>query len=143
LSKTSRPKSIKRDRNYPVVKRIQVSSNKEPDPLQREVGNHRNVRKRCSHLNVLFLRTMKTECWILHESILTWNKGKLVKIIAPRVRWGKWKWNAYLILGKYFYIGQDGHTFVLQYRIFIFKDRWYKQTFFFKIMKITTKVMFI
>jgi hypothetical protein len=40
FSRTSRPKSIK----LPLVKRIQVCSNKGPGPLQRR-DNHRNVRK--------------------------------------------------------------------------------------------------
>jgi hypothetical protein len=44
FSRTSRPKSIKLGKNYPLVKRIQVCSNKEPGPLQRR-DNHRNVRK--------------------------------------------------------------------------------------------------
>jgi hypothetical protein len=35
--RTSRPKSIKRGTNYPLVKRIQVSSNKGPGPLQKGI----------------------------------------------------------------------------------------------------------
>jgi hypothetical protein len=37
FSRTSRPKSTKHGTNYPLVKRIQVSSNKGPDPLQRGI----------------------------------------------------------------------------------------------------------
>jgi hypothetical protein len=37
FSRTSRPKSIKRGTNYPLVKRIQVCSNIGPDPLQRGI----------------------------------------------------------------------------------------------------------
>jgi hypothetical protein len=44
FSRTSRPKSIKLGTNYPLVKRIQVCSNKGPGLLQRG-DNHRNVRK--------------------------------------------------------------------------------------------------
>jgi hypothetical protein len=45
FSTTSRPKSIiKLGTNYPLVKRIQVCSNKEPGPLQMG-DNQRNVRK--------------------------------------------------------------------------------------------------
>jgi hypothetical protein len=42
--RTRRPKSIKLGTNYPLVKRIQVCSNKMPGLLQRG-DNHRNVRK--------------------------------------------------------------------------------------------------
>jgi hypothetical protein len=54
------PKSIKLDTNYPLVKRIQVYSNKGPGPLQRG-NNHRNVRKGWGHLKILLLKTMKRE----------------------------------------------------------------------------------
>jgi hypothetical protein len=37
FSRTSRPKSIKLGANYPLVKRIQVCSNKGPGPLQRGI----------------------------------------------------------------------------------------------------------
>jgi hypothetical protein len=37
FSRTSRPKSIKLGTNYPLVKRIQVCSNKGPGPLQRGI----------------------------------------------------------------------------------------------------------
>jgi hypothetical protein len=37
FSRTSWPKSIKLGTNYPLVKRIQVCSNKGPDPLQRGI----------------------------------------------------------------------------------------------------------
>jgi hypothetical protein len=37
FSRTSRPKSIKLCTNYPLVKRIQVCSNKGPRPLQRGI----------------------------------------------------------------------------------------------------------
>jgi hypothetical protein len=60
FSRTSRPKSIKLSTNYPLVKRIQVCSNKGPGPLQKG-DNHRNVRKGWGHLKLLFLRTMKPE----------------------------------------------------------------------------------
>jgi hypothetical protein len=60
FSRTSQPKSIKLDTNYPLVKRIQRCSNKGPGPLQRG-NNHRNVRKGWGHLKILFLRTMKPE----------------------------------------------------------------------------------
>jgi hypothetical protein len=60
FSRTSGLKSIKLGTNYPLVKGIQVCSNKGPDPLQRG-DNHRNVRKGWGHLKILFLRTMKPE----------------------------------------------------------------------------------
>jgi hypothetical protein len=41
FSTTSRPNSIKLGTNYPLVKRIQVHTNKGPDPLQRG-NNHKN-----------------------------------------------------------------------------------------------------
>jgi hypothetical protein len=44
FSRTRKPKSIKLDTNYRLVKRIQVCSNKGPGSLQRG-NNHRNVRK--------------------------------------------------------------------------------------------------
>jgi hypothetical protein len=37
FSRTNRPKSIKLGTNYPLVKRIQVCSNKGPGPLQRGI----------------------------------------------------------------------------------------------------------
>jgi hypothetical protein len=37
FSRTSRPKSMKFGTNYPLVKIIQVCSNKGPDPLQRGI----------------------------------------------------------------------------------------------------------
>jgi hypothetical protein len=37
----------------------------------------------------------------LHRTKVSWLKSW-----PPRVGWGKWKWNAYLILEKYFYVGQ-------------------------------------
>jgi hypothetical protein len=43
--RTSRPKSIKLGTNYPLVKRIQVCSNKGPGPLQRG-DNHKKCKKR-------------------------------------------------------------------------------------------------
>jgi hypothetical protein len=43
-----------------MVKRVQISSNKEPGPLQRG-DNHRNVRKGWDHLKILFLRAMTPE----------------------------------------------------------------------------------
>jgi hypothetical protein len=46
--------------SYPLVKRIQVCSNKGPGPHQKG-DNHRNVRKGWGHLKILFLRTMKPE----------------------------------------------------------------------------------
>jgi hypothetical protein len=46
--------------NYPLVKRIQVCSNKGSGPLQTG-DNNRNVRKGWGHLKILFLRTMKPE----------------------------------------------------------------------------------
>jgi hypothetical protein len=42
------------------VKRIQVSSNKGPGPLQRG-DNHKNVKMWWGHLKILFLRPMKPE----------------------------------------------------------------------------------
>jgi hypothetical protein len=33
-------------------------------------------------------------------------KASWLKSWPPRVGWGKWKWNAYLILEKYFYMGK-------------------------------------
>jgi hypothetical protein len=60
FSRTSRPKSIKLGTEYPLVKRIQVYSNKGPGTLQTG-DNHRNVRKGSVHLKFLFLRTMKPE----------------------------------------------------------------------------------
>jgi hypothetical protein len=60
FSRTSRPKSIKHGTNYPLVKKIQVCSNKGPGPLQRR-DNHRNVRKGWDNFKILFLRTMKPE----------------------------------------------------------------------------------
>jgi hypothetical protein len=60
FSRTSRPKSIKLGTNHPLLKRIQVCSNKGPGPLQTG-DNHRNVRKGWSHLKILYLRTMKLE----------------------------------------------------------------------------------
>jgi hypothetical protein len=42
LSRTCTPNSITLNTNYPWVKEIQVSSNKEPGPLQRG-DNHKNV----------------------------------------------------------------------------------------------------
>jgi hypothetical protein len=45
------------------VKRIQVCSNKGPDPLERG-DNHRNVKKEWDHLK-------SQKSLILHESILT------------------------------------------------------------------------
>jgi hypothetical protein len=58
--RTSWPKSLKLGTSYPLVKRIQVCSNKGPDPLQRG-NNHRNVGKGWGHLKILFLKTMKPE----------------------------------------------------------------------------------
>jgi hypothetical protein len=60
FSRTSRPKSIKLGTNYPLVKRIQVCSNKELGSLQKG-DNHRNVRKGWGQLKILFLRTLKPE----------------------------------------------------------------------------------
>jgi hypothetical protein len=55
FSRTRKPKSIKLYRNYPLVKRIQVCSNKVPGPLQR--GNdHRNVKKRVRSFKNLVLK---------------------------------------------------------------------------------------
>jgi hypothetical protein len=42
------------------VKRIQVCTNKGPDPLQRG-DYYRNVRKGWGHLKIFFLKTMKPE----------------------------------------------------------------------------------
>jgi hypothetical protein len=61
LSRTSRPKSIKRGTNYPWVKRIQVCSIKGPARASSEGGDHKNVRKGWGYLKILFLRTMKPE----------------------------------------------------------------------------------
>jgi hypothetical protein len=49
FSRTSRPRSIKLGTNYPLVKIIQVCSNKGSGPLQTG-DNHRNVRKGWGHL---------------------------------------------------------------------------------------------
>jgi hypothetical protein len=53
------PNSIKLGTNYPWVKRIQVSSNRGPGPLQRG-DNHKNVKVGWSHLEI-FSRTTKPE----------------------------------------------------------------------------------
>ena len=55
FSRTSRPKSIKLGANYLLVKRIQVSSNKGPGPLQRG-DNHKNLKMGLGNLNI-FSRT--------------------------------------------------------------------------------------
>jgi hypothetical protein len=54
-SRTSRPKSIKLDKNYPWVKGIQVCTNKGPGPLERG-DNHKNVKMGWGHLKI-FSRT--------------------------------------------------------------------------------------
>jgi hypothetical protein len=61
FQRTSRPKLIKRGTNYPLVKRIQICSNKGPARPSSKGDNHRNVRKGWGHLKVLFLRAMKPE----------------------------------------------------------------------------------
>jgi hypothetical protein len=54
------PKSIKLGTNYPLVKKIQVCSNKGSGSFQTG-DNHRNVRKGWGNLKILCLRTMKPE----------------------------------------------------------------------------------
>jgi hypothetical protein len=56
FSRTSWPKSIKLGTNYSWVKKIQVSSNKRPGPLQRG-DNHKIVKMGWSHLKIFFSRT--------------------------------------------------------------------------------------
>jgi hypothetical protein len=55
FSRSSSPKSIKLGTNYPLVKRIQVCSNKGPGPLQRG-DNQRNVKKRVGSFKNLILK---------------------------------------------------------------------------------------
>jgi hypothetical protein len=50
------PKSIKFGTNYPLVKGIQVCSNKGPGPLQGG-DNHKNVKMGRGHLKIFFSRT--------------------------------------------------------------------------------------
>jgi hypothetical protein len=54
------PNSIKLNTNYPLMKGIQLCSNKGPGTIQRG-DNHKNVKMWWGHLKILFLRTMKPE----------------------------------------------------------------------------------
>jgi hypothetical protein len=74
--------------------------------LKREIIT--NIKTGLGHLKIFLFRTMKPE-----KLNFTWNLSDLERKQVgenhgpPRVGWGKWKWNAYLILEKYFYMGKD------------------------------------
>jgi hypothetical protein len=51
------PNSIKLGTNYPLVKGIQLCSNKGPGPLQRG-NNHKSVKMGWGHLKIFFSRSI-------------------------------------------------------------------------------------
>jgi hypothetical protein len=66
----------------------------------------KNIQKGLGHLKIFFFRTMKPEKLNFTKALWLRTKASCLKSWPPRVGWGKWKWNAYLILEKYIYIGQ-------------------------------------
>jgi hypothetical protein len=71
--RTSKPNSIKLGANYPLVKGIQVYSNKGPGPCHRG-DNHKNVKMGWGHFRIFFSRTTGPILTRL-STIHPWVKG--------------------------------------------------------------------